>query len=235
LSDKIICPSPSIAHELQSHCFVRGEKIHVVPNGVPLKAWNEVKTFDVGFLEKYGIKEEKFVLFVGRLTYLKGVDYLVDAFRLVHEEFRDVKLVIAGDGPSMPHLKSIARDLDNVLFIGRVNSPNIKRLLYESCSVVAVPSLHETLPTVVLEAMMNEKPVIATNVGGNPLMVRNGENGFLVAPKDSKSLSQSIKTLCQNPDLRKKMGACGRKMLERKFSCERMVNETLKVYETLLS
>lgn len=235
LSNRIICPSPSIANELQSYCFVRGEKIQIIPNGVDIETENTVEAADVSLLEKYGIEKGKFVLFVGRLVHLKGVDYLVDAFRLVHEEYRDVKLVIAGNGPSMPYLRSIAGDLDGVLFVGQISSPNIMRLLYESCFAVVVPSLHDTLPTVVLEAMMNRKPVIATNVGGNPVMVKNGENGFLVAPRDSESLSQSIKTLYQNPDLGKKMGASGRRMLEKSYSSEKMVTETLGVYETLLS
>jgi glycosyltransferase involved in cell wall biosynthesis len=235
LSDRIICPSPSIAQELQSYCFVREEKIRVIPNGIELKTLNDIKTVDTSLLENNGIEKDKYVLFVGRLALVKGVDSLIDAFRLFHEEYADVKLVIVGDGPSMPYLKSISLDLDGVLFLGRITSPKVKRLLYENCFVVVVPSIHDTLPTVVLEAMMNRKPVIATNVGGNPFMVRNGENGFLVPPKDSRRLSQSIKALYQNPDLRKRMGARGRKTVKIKFSSENMITKTLRVYETLVS
>jgi len=235
LSDKIICPSLSIARELQSYCFVRDDKIQVIPNEVDLKTLDAVKVLDARLLEKYGIEKERFVLFVGRLTYLKGVDYLIEAFRLVHEECNDIKLVIVGNGPSMPYLRSFARDIDGVLFVGRVDSPNLKRLLYESCFAVVVPSIHDTLPTVVLEAMMNKKPVIASNVGGNPIMVRSGKSGFLVKPKDSESISHYIKILYQNPELRRKMGEYGRKIVEKRFSCGRMVTETLKVYETMLS
>jgi glycosyltransferase involved in cell wall biosynthesis len=235
LSDKIICPSLSIGRELQSYCFVRDDKIHVIPNEVDVKTLDAVKAPDARMLEKYGIEKERFVLFVGRLTYLKGVDYLIEAFRIVHEECNDIKLVIVGNGPSMPFLRSFAGDMEGVLFLGRVDSPNLKKLLYESCFVVVVPSIHDTLPTVVLEAMMSKKPVIASNVGGNPSMVWNGKSGFLVKPKDSESISHYIKTLYQNPDLRKKMGEYGREKVEKRFSCGRMVTETLKVYETLLS
>jgi len=234
LSDKIICPSPSIAREIQRYCFVNEEKLHVVPNGISLKAFDRVKAFDSTLLDKYGIEKENFVLYVGRLTFLKGVDYLIKAFRIARKECRDLKLVIMGSGPCAPHLKSVACDMDGVLFIGHVDSPEIKKLLYESCLTVVVPSMHETLPTVIIEAMAYGKPVIATDVGGNPFMVRNGKNGFLVTPKDTESMSRFIKILCENPDLGKKMGAYGRELVEKEFSYEKMTTETLKVYDSLL-
>jgi len=235
LSDKIICPSPSIAREIQSYCFVNEEKLHVVPNGIDLKAFDGVKAFDSTLLDKYGLENEKFVLFVGRLFFLKGVDYLIRAFEIVRKDCKDLKLVVMGSGPCEPNLKEVARDVDGVLFVGHVDSPSIKRLFYESCLTVAVPSMHETLPTVVIEAMAYGKPVIATNVGGNPFMIKNGKNGFLVAPKDTESMSQFIKTLYENPDLRRNMGAYGRELVEKNFSYEKMTAETLKVYESLLS
>jgi glycosyltransferase involved in cell wall biosynthesis len=139
-----------------------------------------------------------------------------------------------GSGPCEPYLRKVARDVEGVHFIGYVDSPNIKKLLYESCLAVVVPSMHETLPTVIIEAMACRKPIIASNVGGNPFMVKNGKNGFLVKPKDIKNMSRFIKVIYQNPDLRKKMGEYGRKLVERKFSYEKMVTETLKVYETML-
>jgi len=234
LSDKIICPSPSIAREIQSYCFVDEDRIHVIPNGIDLDAFDSMKAFDDTLLDKYGIEKENFVLYVGRLTFLKGVDYLIRAFDIVRKECKDLKLVVMGSGPCEPHLKSVARDIEGVLFIGHIDSPHIKRLLYESCLAVVVPSMHETLPTVIIEAMAHGKPVIATDVGGNPFMVKNGKNGFLVTPKDLESMSRFIKILYENPDLRKKMGAYGRELVEKEFTYEKMATETLKVYDSLL-
>lgn len=233
-SNKIICPSPSIANELQSHYFVKDEKIQIIPNGIDLNAADRVKTSDIGLLSKYGLDKDKFVLFIGRLTYIKGVDSLIEAFRIFHEEYKDTKLVIAGSGSATPYLKSITRDSDGIQFVGQVTSQSIKKLLYESCFVVVVPSIHDTLPTVIIEAMANRKPVIATTVGGIPFMVRNGENGFLVAPKNKKDMSQLIKKLYLDSNLRKQMGASGRRTVEEKFSCEKMVSDTIKIYEALL-
>jgi glycogen(starch) synthase len=234
LSDEIICPSSSVAKELQSYCFVGSDKIRVIPNGVDLKTFDAVRAPDERLIEKYGIQKERFVLFVGRLTYLKGVNYLIEAFRLIHEEYYDIRLVIVGSGPAMPYLQSLARDMDYVLFVGRVDSPYLKKLLYENCLAVIVPSIHDTLPTVILEAMINKKPVIASNVGGIPSLVRNGKSGFLVERKDTEGISYYIKTLIQYPELGKKMGEYGRKIVEHRFSFERMITETLAVYERLL-
>ncbi len=234
LSDKIICPSPSIASELQKYCFANEEKLYVVPNGISLEAFDRVEAAQPHLLDKYGIEKDRFVLFVGRLIFLKGVDYLIRAFEIARKECKDLKLVVMGSGPCEPHLKDVARGIDGVLFIGHVDSPKIKKLLYESCLTVVVPSMHETLPTVVIEAMVYGKPVIATNVGGNPYMVKEGKNGFLVKPKDIEEISRLIKILYRNPELGKTMGEQGRELVEKEFSCEKMTTETLKVYESLL-
>jgi glycosyltransferase involved in cell wall biosynthesis len=234
VSDKIICPSPSISTELQSYRFVDDKKIHVIPNGIDLHTLNRVKASSDNLLDEYGVEKEKFILFVGRLSYLKGVNYLIEAFKIVRQEYNDIKLVIMGSGPSMPNFKNIALNVGGVIFTGHVNSQNIKRLFYESCLVVVVPSLHDTLPTVILEAMTYGKPVIATNVGGIPIMVKNWKNGFLVPPRDKMSISRFIKILYLNPDLRKKMGASSKELVEKRFSCEKMTTETIELYETLL-
>jgi glycogen synthase len=233
-SNRIICPSPSIANELRSQYSVGDEKIRVIPNGIDLNAADRVDASDIDLLAKNGLEKDKFVLFIGRLTYIKGVDYLIEAFSLFHEEFKETKLIIAGSGPASLYLRSASRNLDSVKFIGQVTSQSIKKLLYENCFVVVVPSVHDTLPTVIMEAWANKKPIIATNVGGIPFMMRNGENGFLVAPKDRRSISELIKKLYMDPKLREKMGASGRKTAEDKFSFKKMITETIKVYEELI-
>ena len=120
------------------------------------------------------------------------------------------------------------------MFTGYVDSLRVKKVLYENCVAVMVPSLYEGLPMVVLEAMAFKKAVIASNVGGIPLPVRHGKNGFLAKPGDSKSLEKFIRILLEDPDLRRKMGFFGRKFAEEKFTVDKMVSETLRVYESLL-
>lgn len=108
-----------------------------------------------------------------------------------------------------------------------------KMLLYENCVAVAVPSLYEELPMVVLEAMSCRKAVVASDVGGIPMLVKHGKNGFLVKPGDPKSLEKFIRILFEDANLRKNMGSFGRKLVEKEFTVDKMVGQTLKVYDSL--
>jgi glycosyltransferase involved in cell wall biosynthesis len=101
--------------------------------------------------------------------------------------------------------------------------------------VVLPSTVDEVFPMVILEAMACSKPVIATNVGGVPLLIEHGKNGFLSRPKNSKELARFIRALCEDPSLGRKMGLRGRKKVEEEFTVDRMTSETLKVYETLLA
>jgi glycosyltransferase involved in cell wall biosynthesis len=93
--------------------------------------------------------------------------------------------------------------------------------------------LYEGLPTVVLEAMACGKAVVASGVGGIPLLIRHGQNGFLTKLGDSEGLEKFIRLLLENANLRENMGAFGRRLMEKEFSVNRMVCDTLKVYDSL--
>lgn len=233
-TDKIICPSPHLAKLVKSHCFVDEQKICVIPNGLDLEAIDKIKDYDTGVLSKYDLEKDKYVLFIGRLSVLKGVQYLIEAFRRIKKDYANLKLVIVGTGDFEDYLRNLAHGIEDVVFTGYVDSLTDKKLLYENCLAVAVPSLYEGLPMVVLEAMACRKAVIASDVGGIPMLIRHGKNGFLAKPGDSKDLEKFIRILLEDAILRKNMGSFGRKLAEKEFTVDKMVNETLKVYESLL-
>ena len=234
-TDKIICPSPHLAKLIKSDCFVDEQKICVIPNGIDLEAIDKIKDHNTGFLSKYDLEKDKYLLFIGRLSVLKGAQYLIKAFRTIKNEYPKLKLVIVGTGQFENYLRNLAHGVEDVVFTGYVDSLTDKKLLYENCLAVVVPSLYEGLPMVVLEAMAYSKPVLASNVGGTPMLVKHGKNGFLVKPGDPKSLEKSIRILFEDANLRKKMGSFGRRLVEKEFTVDRMVGKTLKVYESLLS
>lgn len=234
LSDKIICPSPITAMELQKWCFARAERIRLVPNGINLKAFDSVKASDIALLDRFGVKPDNFFLFMGRLVFLKGVDSLIRAFKIVRATHKNLKLAIVGKGPFEPYLRKMAAGIPGVVFTGYVDDPAARKLLYENCLGLLVPSFHEVLPTVIIEAMACSKPIIATNVGGNPFMIKHGKNGFLVEAKDSEGIANYMKVLHENCSLRKNLGKFGRDFMEKTFVIERTVGETAKVYESLL-
>jgi len=229
MSDRIICPNSDLV-KLLKYCFVDEQKIHVIPNGIDVKLFDEIER-DTTFLDKYDIEKENFVLYMGRLSSLKGIHYLIKAFKNVKKEYTKLKLVIAGIGNFEPFLRKIAFGTRDIFFIGYVDSLMIKKELYENCITVVVPSIYETFPMVVLEAMACSKPVIASNVGGIRSMIKQGKNGFLVKPRDVRSIEKFIKMLYEDPKLRKRMGSFSRKLIEKKFSVNKMVDKTLKVYK----
>lgn len=236
ISDKIIYASPRLMEDLWSRWDYVGAKgkLCAIPTGIDIEKFDNVESLPVSVLNDYGIEKESYLLYMGRLSSLKGVDYLIEAFKKIQKSNPDLKLVIAGRGDFEPYLRNIARHMKRVVFLGFVDSIRLKKLLYESSLAVVLPSpVYETSPMVILEAMSCSKPVIGTDVGGIPYMVRHGESGFISKPRDPESLAKYIDILCEDKDLRKKMGMLGRKLVEEKFSLDRMVTETLKIYESL--
>jgi len=232
MSDRIICPYSDLV-KLLKYCYVDKQKIHIIPNGIDPEMFDRVDC-ESAFLEKHGLEKGSFVLYIGRLHSLKGVQYLIKAFQRVKREHRRLKLVVAGTGDFEPYLKRMALGVRGVLFVGYVSSLMIKKLLYENCLAVVAPSIYETFPMVVLEAMACSKPVIASNVGGIRLMIKHGKNGFLVNPKNVEELELFISKLYDDQNLGMRMGSVGRELVEKKFTIDRMTEETLKVYESLL-
>jgi len=233
-SDKIICPNSSLVRYMMSYCFADEQKIHVIPNGVDLKAFDGIECFDGSLLSHYNIERENFLLYMGRLVSPKGVQYLIEAFKIVQRQHPNLKLVIVGRGNHEQQLRKIARNTNGVLFLGYVHSIRVKKLLYDASLSVVLPSaMDEVSPMVPLEGMASSKPVIASNVMGNSSMIKHGKNGFLTRPRDPESLAKYINVLCEDRALGKRMGMYGRKLVEKEFTLDKMINETLKTYESL--
>jgi glycosyltransferase involved in cell wall biosynthesis len=161
------------------------------------------------------------------------VQYLIDAFKVIKKDYINLKLVIVGTGDLEGYLKNLSQGIAGIVFTGHIDSLNVRTILYKNCASVVVPSIYEGLPTVVLEAMACGKAVVASGVGGIPLLIRHGQNGFLTKPGDSEGLEKFIRLLLENANLRENMGAFGRRLMEKEFSVNRMVCDTLKVYDSL--
>jgi glycosyltransferase involved in cell wall biosynthesis len=235
VADKIICPSPSLVDLMRSYCLADVHKISVIPNGIDLESFSKTKCEDASAcLKEYGLEENNYVLFVGRLSVLKGAQFAIEAFKSIRIEHPNLKMAIVGKGDFENHLKDLARGISNIVFTGHVSSPKIMKTLYENSLLVVFPSLYEALPMVVLEAMACSKAVIASNVGGIPLLVRNGKSGFLANPGDPKELERLVTILYKDRKLRENMGSLGRELVEKEFTVDKMASETLRVYKSLV-
>lgn len=136
------------------------------------------------------------LLHVGRLSSEKGVVVLLEALRQLKRKYqRRFELTVAGSGPEEIRLKENAKSLGiekNVRFLGYVREDAELSRLYQESDVFILPSFTEGVPKVILEAMANGLPVVATSVGGIPEIIQNGENGLLVPPGDAEGICESV-------------------------------------------
>ena len=141
------------------------------------------------------------MLFVGRLDKIKGVDYLLKAFKIVHENNKSLKLFIVGDGLEREKLIKLSYELrvnKFVLFTGWIDNGKLKDY-YKNAIAVVIPSIYpETGPLVALEAMNYSKPIIAFNSGGLNDLIENGINGFLTERFDIDDLADKINLILKN-------------------------------------
>ncbi|GAB4572804.1 MAG: glycosyltransferase family 4 protein [Anaerolineae bacterium] len=171
---------------------------------------------------------------VCRLIPQKGIPYALRAFAQVAAQFPTAHVVIAGDGVLRDALEALAYDLGlgaRVHFLGwRTDTPRI----FAALDIFLMPSLWEGFGLVLLEAMAQAVPVIGSAVSAIPEVVADGETGLLCPPEDVACLAEAMTALLADPERRAAMGAAGRERLETHFSPDRMVEETIAVYEQLM-
>jgi len=180
---------------------------------------------------QWGVHPDAVVaLFVGRLVEVKCVDVLVRAAALLGAEGRQETVVICGDGPQRESLQALARALhvaDRVRFLGE--RPDVADLI-EAADLVVLPSRHEGLSNVILEAMRGERPVVATRTGGNVELVDHGRTGLLVEVGDHRALATAIRQLSDDAPRRCAMGRRAAERAARNFSRPRMVQAFAAIY-----
>lgn len=185
-----------------------------------------------------GIKpEDKVILFVGRVEKEKGVFELLEAFVNLNKRYPSLHLVVVGDGSASEYLERRSRrcNLGNSLHLAGVQGHGRIPDFMNAADIFVLPSYEEGLPSVILEAMACQKPVLATMAGGIPEIVKDGENGILVKSKDTDSLAKAAASLLENKDLLIRMGISGRKAIEENFSCKQSAENLMRIYERLIN
>lgn len=209
------------------------KKVKVVQNGIDLEYYSGTTNQhgDSDVYAQFNKSNLPIILTVARLAKQKGHTYLLRAATKIP----DAVFVFVGDGPERPNLEKEARELnltDRVTFLGDRN--DIPALL-SACDVYVQPSIFEGgLALSIMEAMAACKPVIATDVEGVSINVRNGENAIVVPPADTEALAKSIMTLLSDTKLTNRIAASGKSLVSKKFSAERMVKDVTAIYEELL-
>ena len=191
-----------------------------------------------GFFRLPNNEQRNRLLFAGRVVPLKGIHVLLEALALIKAQIQDVTLHIAGpilERDYYAKLNNLIRKnnlIDNVVFLGLLNE---SRLMdeYSKCAIFVLPTFTESFSLVSAQALAAGKPVIASDVGGIPSVINDGETGFLVRVDDAESISQKITTLLQDDDLRKMMGEQGRSIAAKRFATDIIARQTRSIYDLI--
>lgn len=235
LADHCIGVSPGVGRYLTDTLRISKRKVSVIRNGVAQPAYPDVDQLR-NLRTEYGIETGDLVVgSVGRVfDSHKRFSDLIAALRLL-EDIPRLKLLIVGDGPDLPMLQDQAEQegvADRVIFAGYQPEPGH---FYALMDVFALASAWEAFGLVNAEAMRCGLPVVATNVGGIPDVVVDGETGVLVPPRDVAAMAAAVRRLLTNKGLRKRMGAAGKARADREFSAERYVADVQELYERVLA
>jgi len=178
------------------------------------------------------IPNDAFVLgTVARLDPIKNQKMMIRALELLGQFRSEIFLLIIGDGPERENLEEFASELglaSHVIFTGFREDA---AMFYKITDIFLLTSFSEGTAMTLLEAMASGLPCIATDVGGNPEIVMNGETGFIIPSRDEKILAEKIRELLGNDLMRKRMGKAGRKRFEENFTAAGMTSSYEAIYE----
>ncbi|HWP45678.1 MAG TPA: TIGR03088 family PEP-CTERM/XrtA system glycosyltransferase [Candidatus Limnocylindrales bacterium] len=231
--DGYITVSKELKEWLVDKVGIKGEKVHVIYNGVDTVKFNP---YDKGLIRaKYNYTDRDIILgTVGRLDPIKDQQLLIKAFAQLNARYYNSTLLIIGDGPCWRDLEKLANDLGirkSVRFLGaRMDVAELLKLL----DIFVLPSLAEGISNTILEAMATGIPVVATHVGGNPELVVNGETGYLFPKEDLATLLKVLEGYILNPAIMKEHGMAGRQRVVNRFSLDRMVANYESFYTHLM-
>ena len=182
------------------------------------------------FRNELQISEDDILLvYTGRIIEDKGIGIMLQAMTRLSE---NIKLVLVGDG-SVEQYKSVSQELgvaSRTYFLGRRD--DVSEIL-AGCDVFVFPTFHENLSNSLLEACASELPVIATEIGGNPEVITDGVEGYLVPAEDSEALVEAVNKMVGNRECMKKMGKAARHKMETEFSQENIYHKIDLLFSTI--
>jgi rhamnosyl/mannosyltransferase len=232
-ADRILPTSPAY---VASSPYLRdmAEKCTPIPLGIDVERFQQTDGRKIAAIrQQFG---GPLVLFVGRLRYYKGLQYLIRAMTKVPQ----AQLLIIGSGPMGPSWQKLSEALGvdrRVHFLGDIPDEDLPAYIHAS-DIFVLPSSHrsEAYGVSMLEALACGVPAISTELGtGTSYVNRDGVTGLVVPPRDADALAAAMNRLLTDDELRQRLGMGARQWAEREFSYERMVERVLAIYEEVLA
>ncbi|MFP3939160.1 MAG: glycosyltransferase family 4 protein [Thermoanaerobaculia bacterium] len=238
LADGVVVNARAVGRRLRDEGWAP-ERLHVIHNGVEARE-RPAGPGSVELREELGIPAgAPLVGVVSRLSAWKGVEHFVNAAALVARDHPEARFLVVG-GPNVgqdAYVEELWRRTaalgleERTVFTGfRTDVPKILPEL----TISVQPSLSEGLSNVILESMASGLPMVVTDVGGNPELIRDGVDGLVVPPADPPALAAAIGRLLADPERARAMGRSARRSASERFSLDEMVERTLALYRQLL-
>lgn len=234
-ADAVIAVSEATRKDIQGLVGGSPGKIKVIHNGILLPRIDS-NSDKAGKRRELGLSTDVPVIgTVGNFRPQKAHDCFLKAAYKVLQDIPTAKFLIVGEGPLKADIEALAKELgifQSTIFTGRrVDVPELLQIM----DVFVLSSVWEGISIALGEAMASAKPVVITNVGGNSEMVNDGENGFLVPPRNPLALARSIVRVLRDKELAARMGMAARKRIDDEFSMSAMISKVEQLYEKLMN
>jgi glycosyltransferase involved in cell wall biosynthesis len=233
-NSKVICVSEFVRQYLIHQTTIKAEKLCVIYNGIPIDKFDHKFKSNVEMKNIFKNNETLVLIYAGRLSEEKGLDILLKAFSILRFHMHNIKLLILGDGPLKSYLQDLSSSLkinDSVKFLGfkkEIMQYLLQSDLYISCS------RFEGLPMSILEALSANLPVIATNVGGIPEVIKNDVHGILIEPNNPELLAKTIRNLLSSERELDKFKKNGRERVSDFFDIKKCIQNYERLYLHIL-
>jgi glycosyltransferase involved in cell wall biosynthesis len=226
-TDKIVCISENAKESLVRIEKTIPDKVTVIPNGL------DTNRFSVRNGGRPAVNQIKRIGMIGRFAEQKGHSYFLKAASELVKVEKDIEFVFIGDGPLRPEIEAKVGELGLQNYCKFLGLRSDACDLLQTFDIFVLSSLWEGLPITLLEAQYFGVASVATDVGGNAEVIRNGYNGLLVPPRDPWALASALRRLLLDEELRKRFSLRGKEIFEEKFSGRRMTDAYLGLIESI--
>lgn len=236
LSDKLIVPSKAAKKAIE--WYFSEKKVRMIYNGVEIEKFARANSYHHAnnFREELEIGQNiKIVALIGLFLEIKGQADLVEAARIICDNYRDVVFVFAGNGttPSTPYQRLVKKRISDLGLREKVYFVDFRddiEVVMNAIDILVSASWVESFSKVVCEAMAAGKPVVATKCGGPEEVVVDGKTGYLVPVANPKEMARAIKHLIENEDIAMEMGQRGCERIQKIFSIDQYVKNVERVF-----
>jgi glycosyltransferase involved in cell wall biosynthesis len=230
LATGVVVNSSAVGDDMAGRKSGSRGQIEVLPNCIDLEEF-EPKLSAGEIRRELGLSPRSILIgTLGNLRPEKDLETFLLAARRILDANPSAEFLVIGDGPAANKLKALAGDLrlsESVRFLGE--RPDVPDLL-AALDILVMTSYTESFPNAILEAMAVGKPVVATNVGGIPEVVEEGQTGFLVSPRDPKALADRVISLCRDSARRLQMGRAARARVENNYTVQAVATKLEEIY-----